>query len=282
MRTARVRENEKAIASFERTRKSKSAPITEKRTTHYGNVLRRYREKAGMDQASVARAIGYSTNTISNWENGVSRPDIDAVPSLCALLRIPLTVFFDIPFDPASPQEEQELLHGFRQLGPARRGIASSIVRQMAEDEAAVKATVRSLKKSISLPLSPLSAAAGVSVPMEDVRGKGAVCLRDNPLARQADEIFLINGDSMEPAFPDGSMVYVRHANRVSPGEIGIFNVGGAPMIKEFQPQGLRSYNRAYRLIRLGDDDRVSCLGRVLGPVSPEDVLRVDKTDDEG
>ena len=49
MRTARKRENEQAIASFEKTRKSGSLPLTEKRTTHYGNVLRRYREKAGMD-----------------------------------------------------------------------------------------------------------------------------------------------------------------------------------------------------------------------------------------
>ena len=49
MRTARKRENEQAIASFEKTRKSSSLPMTEKRTTHYGNVLRRYREKAGMD-----------------------------------------------------------------------------------------------------------------------------------------------------------------------------------------------------------------------------------------
>ena len=66
MRTARKRDNEQAIASFEKTRKSGSLPLNEKRTTHYGNVIRRYREKAGLDQGSVGRAIGYSTNTISN------------------------------------------------------------------------------------------------------------------------------------------------------------------------------------------------------------------------
>ena len=273
MRTARKRENEQAIASFERTRKSASLPLNEKRTTHYGNVLRRYREKAGMDQGSVGKAIGYSTNTISNWENGVSRPDIDAIPKLCALLGIPLTVFFGIECDPSAPAQERQFLQDYRSLGAARRKLAAQILRQLSEDEKALQAALQDLKRRRALPHQALSAAAGVGVPMEESPSDRRMMLvRDTPLSRRADEIFTVNGKSMEPDYPDGSFVYVRHADHVQPGEVGIFVVDGAPMIKEYQLRGLRSRNPAFRMIRPTDDDHVTCVGLVLGPVPPEDI----------
>ena len=168
MRTARKRDNEQAIASFEKTRKSGSLPLNEKRTTHYGNVIRRYREKAGLDQGSVGRAIGYSTNTISNWENGVSRPDIDAIPKLCALLKIPLTVFFGIECDPAAPAQEQQLLQDYRNLTAPRKKLAAQLVHQLSEDEKTLQAAMQDLKRRRLLPHQALSAAAGVGVPMEE------------------------------------------------------------------------------------------------------------------
>ena len=273
MRTARKREDEQAISSFEKTRKSGSLPLNEKRTTHYGNVLRRYREKTGLDQGSVGRAIGYSTNTISNWENGVSRPDIDAIPRLCALLGIPLTVFFGIECDPALPAPEQQLLQDYRTLSVRRRKLASQLLRQMSEDEKALQAAMQDLRHRRFLPHQALSAAAGVGVPMEeDLSETRMMVFRDTPLSRRADEVFTVNGRSMEPDFPDGSLVYVRHADHVQPGEVGIFRVAGTLMIKEYQPRGLKSRNPAFRMIRPTDDDHAECIGLVLGPVPPEDI----------
>ena len=274
MRTARKREDEQAIAAFERTRKTRSIPLNEKRTTHYGNVLRHYREAAGLDQTSVGKAIGYSTNTISNWENGVSRPDIDAVPKLCALLRIPLTTFFDIDTDPSLSDQEQELLRDYRRLSAPRKAFAAQFARQLAEDEASLQKAMKDYRHRRALPHQALSAAAGVGVPMEeDGASPEMLLVRSTPVSCQADEVFTVNGKSMEPDFPDGSFVYVQHADHVAPGEIGIFVVAGAPMIKEYQPQGLKSRNRAYRMIRPSEDDRVRCIGRVLGLVPKDDLL---------
>ena len=273
MRTARKRDNEQAIASFEKTRKSGSLPLNEKRTTHYGNVIRRYREKAGLDQGSVGRAIGYSTNTISNWENGVSRPDIDAIPKLCALLKIPLTVFFGIECDPAAPAQEQQLLQDYRSLTAPRKKLAAQLVHQLSEDEKTLQAAMQDLKRRRLLPHQALSAAAGVGVPMEEDRTETKMTMvRDTPLSRRADEVFTVNGRSMEPDYPDGSLVYVRHADHVQPGEVGIFRVSGALMIKEYQLKGLKSRNPSFRMIRPTDDDNVQCIGLVLGPVPAEDI----------
>ena len=273
MRKARNKDAVQAIPSFERTQKSHSVPIAEKQTTHYGNIIRQYRERSGMDQRSVAAAIGYSANTISNWENGVSRPDIDAVPQLCKLLQIPLPVFFDIEHDPSAPENESELLRDYRALNADQQQTVLQLTRQMAKTEAHVKMTVRKLKDCLILPVQPLSAAAGVGTPADELPAPGKTFVTDNKLAKQADAIYLISGDSMEPTYHNGDHVYVQHTLDLKYGEIGIFIVSGTPYIKEYRKNGLYSHNRNYRIMKMTDDDDVRLVGRVLGRVEEEDMM---------
>ena len=42
--------------------------------------IRRFREKAGIEQKAMAKTIGVTPNAVSNWENGRSRPDINLIP----------------------------------------------------------------------------------------------------------------------------------------------------------------------------------------------------------
>ena len=273
MRKARNKDAEQAIPSFERTRKSRSVPIAEKRTTHYGNIIRKYREQVGIDQRTVAEAIGYSTNTISNWENGVSRPDIDAVPQLCKLLQIPLPVFFDIEHDPSAPENESTLLSDYRTLNADQQQMVVQLTRRLAKSEAHIRKTVNRLKDCILLPVQPLSAAAGIGAPADDLPCPGKAFVTDNRLSKQSDAIYLINGDSMEPTFHNGSHVYVQHTQELKYGEVGIFIVSGTPYIKEYRRNGLYSHNKNYRIMKMTEDDDVRLVGRVLGPVEEDDML---------
>ncbi len=273
MRKARNKDAEQAIPSFERTRKSHSVPINEKRTTHYGNTIRQYREQMGMDQRSVAEAIGYSTNTISNWENGVSRPDIDAVPQLCKLLQIPLPIFFDIEHDPSAPEIESDLLRDYRSLNADQQQTVAQLTKRLARIETHIKKTVKRLKDCILLPVQSLSAAAGIGASTDDPPDPGKAFVTDNRLARQSDAIYLINGDSMEPTYHNGDHVYVQHTKELKYGEVGIFIVSGVPYIKEYRKNGLYSHNRNYRIMKLTDDDDVRLVGRVLGRVNEDDMM---------
>ena len=47
------------------------------------NKLREGRSNRGLKQSDVAKMIGVKGNTLSNYENGVSEPDIDTFCSLC-------------------------------------------------------------------------------------------------------------------------------------------------------------------------------------------------------
>ena len=274
MRKARTRDDEQAISSFERTRKSRSVPLNQKRTTHYGNTIRRYREMSGMDQKTVGESLGYSTNTISNWENGVSRPDIDAIPRLCELLRIPLNVFFDVEHDPAAPQNEIALIKDFRMLGNERQRAVLQLTHQLAKSDSQLKQAIKRLRQCISLPVQPLSAAAGTGAATDDrLPAPERIFVIENHLASVADAIYTVNGDSMEPTYRNGDLVYVQHTHEIKPKEIGIFIVSGAPYIKEYRKTGLYSHNRAYRMMKLTDDDDVRLIGKVLGRVETEDLV---------
>ena len=79
------------------------------------------------------------------------------------------------------------------------------------------------------------------------------------------DFIIGVSGDSMEPTFQDGDLLYVQKAQIVETGEIGIFMINNECFVKEAGPDGLLSHNPTYDMIPGSDD--IICVGKVLGKV---------------
>jgi transcriptional regulator with XRE-family HTH domain len=50
--------------------------------------LKEARKNAKLTQGSVSSLTGFSNTTISNWETGVSRPDVDSLALLCRVYRV--------------------------------------------------------------------------------------------------------------------------------------------------------------------------------------------------
>ena len=50
--------------------------------------LKTARKASGLTQAAVAARLGVSNTTLSNWENNVSRPDVDTLRTLCTMYDI--------------------------------------------------------------------------------------------------------------------------------------------------------------------------------------------------
>ena len=73
----------------------------------FGLKLRAARELKNMKQSELAEAIGVKKNTvISNWENNVSRPNIDQISNLCFVLDVSPDYFFDLPQQKSPPDTE--------------------------------------------------------------------------------------------------------------------------------------------------------------------------------
>ena len=117
------------------------------------------------------------------------------------------------------------------------------------------------------LPLYRLAVSAGTG---EFLDGEGADSVEvGEEVSPLADFGVRISGDSMEPRFVHGQIVWVKRQETLRPGEIGIFMYNGAGFCKRLERSGGRvelvSLNSAYPPIRVGTADELRVFGRVVG-----------------
>ena len=117
------------------------------------------------------------------------------------------------------------------------------------------------------LPLYRLAVSAGTG---EFLDGEGYDSVEvGEEVSPLADFGVRIAGDSMEPRFVHGQIVWVKRQETLRPGEIGIFLYNGAGYCKRLERRGGRveliSLNSAYPPIRVGPTDELRVFGRVVG-----------------
>ncbi len=72
-----------------------------------GNKIRKYREAKGLNQKQLAQLIGVSNGRVSNWEQGINRPDADILAKICNVLDVSPSLLLEInlPSDELSDNE---------------------------------------------------------------------------------------------------------------------------------------------------------------------------------
>lgn len=229
---------------------------------NYAGIIRQSRLRLKMSQEELASLVGVTRNAVASWETSHSRPDLDTVPVLCKALKISLSTFFNIRRS-ARSRAEQEFLDLFCSLNEEDRKVVLWEMESLAQHRAE-ELTANTLASFIPCYESDLDAAAGFGSTLQSESGK-QIWIRAGVLTEQADEVITVSGHSMEPTFPDGAQVLVRHCSSVKPGEIGIFISDDVGYIKEYRADGLHSHNPAYPVMKFGEDSAVRCVGKVLG-----------------
>ena len=233
--------------------------------------IRHYREKLGMEQKALAAMVGVTANAVSNWERGRARPDVNLLPNICEALQITLYQLSGLD-DPSVKYTtvEDAFMENYRQLTPGHQ----YAVRAMAQNLLQVQ-QAEGRRKIHKLTRFEHQLAAGIGDPNEFEDAGTPLYVYDDPLTCRADCVFTVNGDSMEPDYPDGCMVLVKRisdSGELTPGGIGAFMIDNETYIKEYRPDGLHSLNPAYPVMRFSDEDSVYLIGRVMGVLSPESV----------
>lgn len=59
----------------------------------FGEKLKAARTSAGLKQSELAKQLNTTGNTISNWENNVSKPDLDTLSYICGILNVKASYF---------------------------------------------------------------------------------------------------------------------------------------------------------------------------------------------
>ena len=112
----------------------------------------------------------------------------------------------------------------------AVRELADTELSRMADESRFMaESTPEEEPRVINLYLEP--SAAGIATPTFGVDFEPYTLQPDDP--KGASFAVRIQGDSMEPYFPDGSMVFVNH-DPMADGDIGIFCVDGGTVCKQY------------------------------------------------
>ena len=80
-----------------------------------GNRIKRLRKELGISQKELAERIGVSNSRVSNWEQGINRPDADILSRLCSALQTSPSLLLGIKLTKDElTEKEWKVIHAYR------------------------------------------------------------------------------------------------------------------------------------------------------------------------
>lgn len=80
-----------------------------------GNRIRKYREECKLSQKDLAQKLGVSNSRVSNWEQGINRPDADILADLCRILNVSPSELLDVHLtDDELSEQERKIIRAYR------------------------------------------------------------------------------------------------------------------------------------------------------------------------
>ena len=233
----------------------------------FGDKLKKARISAKLKQSDLAKILDTTNTTISNWENNVSKPDVDTIEYICGALNVPASYFFNTPdsVTPILTITEQAHIKKYRTLDEHGKKLVDNVLNLECERVESTRTPVIPISNIITLSEfeQPVSAGRGVYL------GDGSqTIIRDIPsnnLTRKADFILRVAGDSMEPEFSNNDRILIKRQCNLDVGEIGIFILNGEGYVKKYMGNKLVSLNPDYKDILFSEYDNIECKGLVLG-----------------
>lgn len=89
-----------------------------------GLRIRKFREANNMTQKQLADKIGVTGSRVSNWEQGIHRPDVDILANICTALNVSPSELLDIHININElSAHEQKLITAYRKHTDLQRAV---------------------------------------------------------------------------------------------------------------------------------------------------------------
>jgi len=236
----------------------------------FGRRLRERREELGLSQSGLARLLGVSQSAIGNYEAGISSPKEEILLRLFDCLQTEPNYLYQDSFrggNQVLTQAERALIRHYRAMSPLGRKTLHSVAETLHAYQEEVEGGQLQERKVIPLYRSP--AAAGFASPVFGEDYEPHTLTEECP--QGAEFAVRIQGDSMSPWIPDGSVAYVNR-DPLADGDVGIFCVDGEMVCKQYHQEGgavyLFSLNRARSdadiVLPASSGRSLVCMGRVM------------------
>lgn len=242
----------------------------------FPDTLKRLMEDRDLKQADLCRMTGIPTSLMSNYIKGLKFPSLSNSIALAEALDVSID---DLAGITSRTKNAPSYSDGALKLAKDYDTLdhwGKTLVRDTAdhelarmEDESRFLAETREAPEPKVIPLFLSPAAAGIASPIMGEDYEDYTLKPENPQGSMF--AVKVQGDSMEPHFPDGSVVFC-NKDPLQDGDIGVFAVDGGAVVKQYHKAGgivyLFSLNRKRQdadvVLPSTSGRGFSCQGRVI------------------
>lgn len=218
---------------------------------HVGAKIKEFRVRRGMTQQDLAELMGTTKQTIGRYENGNRGVDQDKIFKLAEIFNCSIDDFFPTT---GSAESLMNLYNGLSQ--PRQSKVYSFTRQQFFEQQNSIPERSTYLYGAVS---------AGTGEWLEDEHKNKIEVPKDTPVH---DFALTVNGDSMEPMFQNGEIIFIKRTNDARHGQVVVVSLNGEAYVKKLYKTDkevrLISLNSKYEDIYLRENDDINLIGTVV------------------
>lgn len=247
------------------------------------NRIKEARKNKGITQTELGDKIGVAKTTVAGYEKN-REPTAAQLGAIADILDVDVEFLLQDEIrirheTRATPQEMETLVKKYRALDrhgkemvdivmdketerieADRLARAAELLKESrSEMEAAAEPTVEIMYFSVPYQLHPMSAGTGTE--SDEEYTENLRLIKEPPYG--TSYVARVSGDSMEPTYNNGDLVFVHSTVEIREGQVGVFLMDGQQWIKELGDGVLISHNDVYEPRSMTPD--VRCQGVVLG-----------------
>lgn len=228
-----------------------------------GNNIRKFREKSGLTQPQIADKVNVSKQSISNWETGLKVPRMGALQKLADIFGVSIGDITDEHSTEESISEQINRLVN-RLESDRQQVVYDCAAEQLNEQNHPTVHDIGDYRPTNEVEVvGVVSAGTGEWL---DEQAKETVTI-EGPIPKY-DFAVRVNGNSMEPTFSDGEILFVNKVDEARNNQFVIAEVNGEAFVKKLfvSLDGVKliSLNRDYDDIVIHDYDDYRIVGVVV------------------
>lgn len=231
--------------------------------------IKYYRKLSGLTQKELAKKLSVAPTAISAWEVGRNQPLMNNIEQMSAIFGIKKSLLLGEDFSNQIDKSISPIQSIYNQLEePRQEKVLTYAERQLDEQKNEEETKVNEVSEKVvqlyGYDYYDHAASAGTGQYLNDVRVERI----ELPVDVDADFVIPIKGDSMEPDYHDGDLVFIQTSVDLNDGVIGVFNYNGEAYIKQLvidEDQAyLHSLNPAYKDMPITPETDFRIIGEVV------------------
>lgn len=233
--------------------------------------IKRLLSAKGLNPRQLAIALDFKYTTVNDWVNAKTYPRIDKIEMLANFFNVSKSDLVENKNEAIATTSPVQAIYD--QLTPPRQEKALAYLEKQLLEQNEEETKKNEVSEVIQLYVYDYydhAASAGTGQYLNDVRVEQI----ELPIDVDADFVIPIKGDSMEPDYHDGDLVFIQTSVDLNDGVIGVFNYNGEAYIKQLvidtEQAYLHSLNPKYKDMPITPETDFRIIGEVVGRYKEE------------